>query len=307
MLVHHPKIVLLGKDGQLGWELQRSLSSLGELVSMGRQEADMVDLKGLRRQIKALRPDVIVNASAYTAVDKAEREPDQAFLINSESVAVLAQEAQELGACLVHYSTDYVFDGLKATAYLEDDMAEPLSVYGRSKLAGEQAVRASGCRHLIFRSSWVYSVHGANFPLAILRRALEREEIDVVVDSFGAPTSAGLMADVTALAVYKVLGADRSGQNHPQGTYHLVASGQTSWYEYAKFLLRAARNKGLPVKVAPNRIFPISGDSLKSAAKRPKNSCLATDKIANDFQLVLPDWKSHVLRFVDELIASKRL
>ena len=300
------KILLLGKDGQIGWELQRSLSTLGDLVPLGRKEADLMHLDGLRRCLQHHQPNVIVNAAAYTAVDKAESEPEKAKLINVDAVKLLADEAAKLGAWLVHYSTDYIFDGTKSSAYIESDEASPLSIYGQTKLAGEQAVRLSECKHLIFRSSWVYSVHGVNFPLAILRRALEREQIDVVSDSFGAPTSASLVADITALILYRV-SCDYLTAKTVMGTYHLVASGITSWYEYAEFLVGHAKMKGLPVKVAPNKIFPISSDTYKAAARRPKNSQLDNSKLQNQFGLVLPNWKDPIERFVTEIISQKPL
>jgi len=300
------KILLLGKDGQVGWELQRSLSPLGELVSLGRKDVDLKDIDGLRRCIRHHRPDFIVNAAAYTAVDKAESESEKARLINADAVNVMAEEASQLNAWLVHYSTDYVFDGAKSSAYNESDLTAPLSVYGQTKLAGENAVRNSGCKHLILRSSWVYSIHGVNFPFAILRRALELEHIDVVDDSFGAPTGADLIADVTALILYRIA-TDHELANSATGTYHLVASGETSWYEYAKLLIGLAKKKGLPVKVVPNKVFPVSGDSYKTAAKRPKNCRLDNSKISEKFGLTLPNWKDHVARFVDELVKAKPL
>jgi dTDP-4-dehydrorhamnose reductase len=300
------KILLLGKDGQVGWALQRSLLSLGELVCLGRQGADFTNIEGLRLCIRHHRPDIIVNAAAYTAVDKAESESEKARLINVDAVNVLAEEATKLGAWLVHYSTDYVFDGTKLSPYDEEDLTAPLSVYGQTKLAGESVVRISGCKHLILRSSWVYSIYGGNFPFAILRRALELEQIDVVDDSFGAPTSAELIADVTALMLYRIT-TDHVMASSATGTYHLVASGETSWYEYAKFLIGLAKKKGLPVKVVPNKIFPVSGDSYKMAAKRPKNCRLSNSKINQKFGLTLPCWKVHVARFVDELVKAKSL
>lgn len=300
------KILLVGKDGQVGWELQRSLSPLGELISLGRREADLKDIEALRQSIRNLRPNFIVNAAAYTAVDKAESEPDEAHCINVDAVKALAEEALELDAWLAHYSTDYVFDGSKSSPYIESDLALPLSVYGKTKFEGEEAIRNSGCRHLILRSSWVYSVHGANFPHAILRRSFEREQIEVVDDSFGAPTSASLIADVTALILHKII-TTPSTANSELGTYHLTASGATSWYEYAKFLIGLADKKGMPVKVVPNRVFPVHGDRYKTIARRPKNSRLDTSRLSHDFDLVLPHWKDHVERFIEELIRVKPL
>lgn len=300
------KVLLIGKDGQVGWELQRALSSLGELISLGRQEVDLTDLEAVRSCVRLHRPNFIVNAAAYTAVDKAEIEPEKARLINELAVRALAEEALQLDCWFVHYSTDYVFDGKKKTTYIETDEALPLSVYGRTKLDGENAVRNSGCKHLIFRSSWVYSVHGANFPLAILRRAIERDQIDVVSDSIGAPTSASLIADITAQVLYRITW-DPLLKNSASGTYHLVASGKTSWYEYAQFLVGIAKKKGLPVKVASNKIFPVSAATYKTAAKRPRNSLLDNKKLSDRFGLVFPDWETHIERFINELVMPKPL
>lgn len=300
------KILLIGKDGQVGWELQRSLSQLGELVSLGRRDVDLTELDALRNCVRFHRPTYIVNAAAYTAVDKAEIETEKARLINEIAVSALAEEALQLDSWLIHYSTDYVFDGKKTTAYVETDEAFPLSEYGRTKLGGENEIRNIGCKHLIFRSSWVYSIHGANFPLTILQRAIDRDQIDVVSDSFGAPTSASLIADITAQAIYR-LNWDSLLKNSASGTYHLVASGKTSWYEYAKFLVGMAKKKGLPVKVASNKIFPLSSETYKTVANRPKNSQLENKKLCDQFGLVLPEWETHVERLINELAMPKPL
>lgn len=300
------RILLIGKDGQVGWELQRALSPLGELVSLGRRHVDLTDLEAVCSCIRLHRPTFIVNAAAYTAVDKAEIEPEKARLVNELAVRVLAEEALKLDAWLIHYSTDYVFDGKKTTPYVETDKPLPLSVYGQTKLDGENAIRQSGCKYLIFRSSWVYAIHGANFPLSILRRAIELDQIDVVCDSVGAPTSASLIADITAQVLYRITW-DPLLKEAASGTYHLVASGKTSWYEYAKFLVGMAKKKGLPVKVASNKIFPVSADTYKTAAVRPKNSQLDSNKLCSQFGLVLPEWKTHVERFVNELVMPKPL
>ncbi|HQR61276.1 MAG TPA: dTDP-4-dehydrorhamnose reductase [Methylophilaceae bacterium] len=298
-------ILLLGKNGQVGWELQRSLSPLGQLLAVGRHEVDFYNIDDLRRCVQHYQPKIIVNAAAYTAVDKAESEPEKAYRINAEAVSALAEESDRLGAWLVHYSTDYVFDGNKAGAYLESDAAHPLSIYGQSKLAGENAIRNVGCKHLVFRSSWVYSVYGANFPLAILRRALEMERIDVVADSIGAPTSAHLIADVTALVLHQLV--QEKFPDEISGTYHLTATGETSWYEYAQFIVRLARKRGLPVKVAANRVFPMSIDSYQAAARRPKNSRLDVDKIREQFYISFPDLKIHFSRFIEEISKARPL
>ena len=300
------RILLIGKDGQVGWELQRTLSPLGKLLSLGRQEVDLTELEAVRSCVRLYRPNVIVNSAAYTAVDKAEIEPDKARLVNELAVQVLAEEALKLDAWLVHYSTDYVFDGRKQAAYVESDQALPLSIYGLTKLGGENAIRHSGCKHLILRSSWVYSTHGANFPLAILRRAIEMDQIDVVSDSFGAPTSASLIADITAQMLYRVTW-DQLLKESASGIYHLVATGRTSWYEYAKYLVGLAKKKGLPVKVASNKIFPVSADTYKTGAVRPKNSMLDSKELRSEFGFVLPEWKIDVERFVNELVMPKPL
>lgn len=300
------KILLLGKDGQVGWALQRSLAPLGGLIAMGRQQADFEQPETIRAVVRAANPDVIVNAAAYTAVDKAEVESEVARLVNEEAVRVLAEEALKVNAWLVHYSTDYVFDGKKNGAYIETDHAEPLSVYGQTKLAGEEAVRTIGCKHLILRSSWVYSIYGNNFPLAILRRAIESEQLDVVADNFGAPTSADFIADMTAIIAYRLM-SDPTLAENVSGTYHLAAAGETSWYGYAKFLVGQGRKKGLPLKVDPNRVFPTSSDQRTAVAKRPKNSLLDTQKLARTFSVCLPDWHCQVARFIEEISRTKIL
>lgn len=297
-------ILLLGKDGQVGWELQRALSLLGSVTMLDRHAADLTNSAQMAECLAKFQPNIIVNAAAYTAVDKAELEADKAYAVNATAVQTLAEEAQRLGAWLVHYSTDYVFDGTKQSAYVEEDYAAPLNAYGDSKLAGENAIRQTGCRHLILRSSWVYSLHGANFPIAILRRAQELDRLEVVNDSFGAPTSAALIADVTTLILSRII-HDQYLANNSSGTYHLVASGKTSWYEYAKLLVSIARKKGLQLKAGENKIFPVSGEHYQSAAKRPKNSLLDNEKIQRHFGISLPPWDFHVERFVDEAVKPK--
>jgi dTDP-4-dehydrorhamnose reductase len=249
------KIVLLGKDGQVGWELQRSLAPLGELVALGRSEADLECPEALLAKVRALNPQVIVNAAAYTAVDKAESDAVRARAINAETPAKLSKLAGELGAWLVHYSSDYVFDGMKPGPYGEADATGPLSVYGSSKLAGETAIAASGCRHLMFRTSWVFAPRGGNFARTMLKLATERERLSVVNDQFGAPTSAELIADVTALCLYRALQADAGSSM--SGLYHLVAAGRTSWFDFAKFVLQEAEGLGVKLKVRPDAVLPI--------------------------------------------------
>ncbi|PLX73714.1 MAG: dTDP-4-dehydrorhamnose reductase [Azoarcus sp.] len=294
------KILLLGKDGQVGWELQRALAPLGELVALGRQgrdglSGDLSNPAALRATVDAVAPDVIVNAAAHTAVDKAESEAELAQRINADAPAVLAQAAASRGAVLVHYSTDYVFDGSGSKPWQEDDATGPLSVYGRSKLDGEQAIRASGCTHLIFRTSWVYAARGGNFARTMLRLAAERERLTVIADQIGAPTGAELIADVSAHAV-------RSLRARPElsGTYHLAAAGETSWHGYASFVIEAARARGVALKVG--EIAPIPTTDYPTPATRPLNSRLDTTRLSAAFGLSLPPWQDGVARMLDETL-----
>jgi dTDP-4-dehydrorhamnose reductase len=295
------KILLLGKNGQVGWELQRSLAPLGELVALGSDNSglcgDLTNLEGIAATVRAVSPDVIVNAAAHTFVDRAESEPELAGLINTQAPGVLAVEAARCGALLVHYSTDYVFDGSGDRPWIETDATGPLGVYGQSKLAGEQAILASGCRHLIFRTSWVYAARGANFAKTMLRLAQERERLNVIDDQIGAPTGADLLADVTAHAI-------RSALLRPEllGLYHLAASGQTSWHGYASFVIEQARAAGLDIKVGPDAIERVASSAFVTAAVRPKNSRLNTEKLRNAFDLHLPDWQSGVVRMLAEVM-----
>jgi dTDP-4-dehydrorhamnose reductase len=295
------KILLLGKNGQVGWELQRSLVPLGELVALGSQSnekcGDLTNLDGLTQTIRAVAPDVIVNAAAYTAVDKAESEPELAHTINALAPAVLAQEAKNTGALLVHYSTDYVFDGTGNRPWLETDTTAPLSVYGKSKLAGEEAILASGCQYLIFRTSWVYAARGGNFAKTMLKLAQERDALKVINDQIGAPTGADLLADVTAHAI-------RAAMQRPEmcGLYHLVASGQTSWHGYANFVIDFARQAGIEIRVASEAIAPVPTGAFPTVAKRPLNSRLNTSKLQRAFNLNLPDWQSGVTRMLTEVL-----
>ena len=296
------KILLFGKNGQVGWELQRSLAPLGELVALGSSGhaglcGDLSDLAGLAETVFKVKPDVIVNAAAYTAVDKAESEPEQARLINALAPGVLADEAQKLGAWFVHYSTDYVFDGSGGQFWQETDATGPLNVYGRTKLEGEQAV-ARCAKHLIFRTSWVYAARGANFAKTMLRLAQERDHIKVIDDQIGAPTGAELIADVTALALRAVLQKPEQA-----GIYHLAAGGEVSWFDYARFVIEQARQRGLPIKVAPEAIEPIPTRAYPLPAKRPHNSRLDTRKLKQSFDLALPDWRVGVTRVLGEVLA----
>ncbi|MEG1771336.1 MAG: dTDP-4-dehydrorhamnose reductase [Comamonas sp.] len=294
------KIVLLGPTGQVGWELQRSLAVLGEVITLGRQDTpavDFADPDSVARSVRDLRPDVIVNAAAHTAVDKAEAEPELARLINATTPGLLAREAKALNALLVHYSTDYVFDGSGSAARTEDAATAPLSVYGRTKLEGEQAIVASGCRHLIFRTSWVYAARGGNFAKTMLRLAQERERLTVIDDQWGAPTGADLIADVTAHAIRHV-------GHSPQdlGLYHLVASGETCWHAYASFVIETARRlrPQLPLRVSEIASVPTS--AFPTPAQRPLNSRLDTSRLQARFGLQLPDWQQGVARMLHETL-----
>ena len=294
------KILLLGKNGQVGWELQRSLSVLGELMALDRHSTPCGDLsqpQRLQETVRALRPDVIVNAAAHTAVDKAESEVDLARTLNATAPGMLAQAAAEVGAWLVHYSTDYVFDGSGEKPWAEGDATGPLGVYGQTKLEGEQAIAASGCRHLIFRTSWVYAARGGNFAKTMLRLAQERERLTVIDDQHGAPTGADLIADVTAHAI-------RIVQQKPElaGLYHLVAGGETSWHGYASHAIARAREMrpDLGWKVA--EIAPVPTSAFPMPARRPLNSRLNTEKLQQAFGLTLPHWQRGVDRLLAEIL-----
>ena len=294
------KILLFGKGGQVGWELQRSFSLLGELTALDFDStdyhADFSRPAALADTVRALRPDVIVNAAAHTAVDKAESEPEFAARLNAEAPHVLATEAAALGAWLVHYSTDYVFDGSGAAPRNEDAATGPLSVYGQTKLDGENQIRASGCQHLILRTSWVYAARGGNFARTMLKLAAEREALSVIDDQIGAPTGADLLADITAHAI-------RAAQRQPQlaGTYHAVAAGETSWHGYACFVIEWARAHGLPVRVATDQVKAVPTSAYPTAARRPLNSRLDTRKLCSAFGLTLPHWHAGVQRMLHEI------
>jgi len=295
------KILLFGKSGQLGWELQRSLAPLGQIVALGRQGdgslcGDLTDLAGLAASVRTVAPELIVNAAAYTAVDHAESQPELAKTINAVAPGVLAEEARRLGAWLVHYSTDYVFDGSGEKPWHEDDVTGPLGVYGHSKLAGEQALAAACDRHLIFRTSWVYAARGNNFARTMLRLASERDQLRVVADQIGAPTGAELLADVTAHAIRGAL-----RQPHLAGLYHLAAAGETSWHGYARHVIDFARQAGQPIRVAPAAIEAVPSSAYPLPAPRPYNSRLATRKLQDAFGLRLPDWQVGVDRMLAEV------
>ena len=294
------KIVLLGKNGQVGHELQRTLLSLGHVIGLGRKEADLSSLTQLQGVLAQYAPDIIVNAAAYNAVDKAESDEATAFHINAEAVGLMAAHAGQSGALLVHYSTDYVFDGETPAPYLETDATNPLSAYGRSKRAGEQAIEQSGCRALIFRTSWVFSTHGGNFIKTILRLAKERENLNVVADQYGAPTSAELIADVTALAI-----AGYRSRALTSGLYHLTAAGETSWHGLACHIVNRALANGATLKLNTGQIHAIPTEAYPLPAKRPKNSRMDTGALSSALGLHLPNWNIHVDRVVDQLVSGE--
>lgn len=294
------KILLFGKSGQVGWELQRSLAPLGEVIALDSNSADycgdFTNLDGIAKTIRSIAPDVIVNAAAHTAVDKAESEAELARTINALAPRVLAEEAKRGNAWLIHYSTDYVFDGSGDTAWLETDNTAPLSVYGATKLEGERAIMDSGCRYLIFRTSWVYGARGGNFAKTMLRLAAERDRLTVINDQVGAPTGADLLADVTAHAI-------RTVQQRPElaGLYHLVASGETTWYDYARFVINFARDAGMDIKVMDDAIVPVPTSAFPTPATRPLNSRLNTGTLCANFDINLPHWQTGVARMLTEL------
>lgn len=298
-------ILLLGKDGQLGWQLQRSLAPHGAVVACGRAECDLGDLDQLRSVVRQVNPSVIVNAAAYTAVDRAEREPDLALRVNAEVPGVLAEEAGRRGALLIHYSTDYVFDGNKSTPYIENDATNPQSVYGRSKLLGEQAIAAVDCRSVVFRTSWVFGARGGNFVKTILRLAREKEALTVVADQVGSPTPAALIATVSGVA----LGMLRQGQVMGAGEhrlYHLVAANPVSWHAFARTIVElATAMPGFELRLRPEAIQAIPSSAYPTAAQRPINSRLDYTQLETDFCLQMPDWQPYLARML-QLLSLKQ-
>ena len=294
-------ILLFGKGGQVGWELQRSLAVLGHVTALDHDSTDhcgdFANPEGIAATVRALKPDVIVNAAAHTAVDKAESEPELARLLNATTPGVLAREAAALGAWLVHYSTDYVFDGSGTRPWVETDTPAPLSVYGRTKLEGEQLIQQSGAKHLILRTSWVYAARGGNFAKTMLRLAQERERLTVIDDQWGAPTGAELLADVTAHAI-------RHLQQRPQdaGLYHLVAGGEVTWNGYAKFVIEHASKAHSAIKIVAKEVAPVPTSAFPTPAVRPHNSRLNTSKLQATFGLTLPHWQTGVERMLTEIL-----
>ena len=298
------KVLLLGKNGQVGWELQRSLAPLGELVALDRHSmlanggcGDLNDLDGLRETVLRLRPDVIVNAAAHTAVDKAESEPELARALNAAAPGVLAEAAHAVGALLVHYSTDYVFDGSGTAPWTENAATGPLSVYGQTKLEGERLIAAATARHLIFRTSWVYAARGGNFAKNMLRLAQEREKLTVIDDQVGAPTGAELIADVTAHAIRQAL-----HDGTCCGTYHLATAGETTWNGYARFVLETARTLKPDLAIKAGEVAPVPTSAFPTPARRPLNSRLDTSNLRSTFGLNLPHWQHGVRRMLAEIL-----
>jgi dTDP-4-dehydrorhamnose reductase len=293
------KILLTGKNGQVGFELQRTLAPLGEIRAVDVADCNLADENAIRQLVQTFRPDLIINPAAYTAVDKAESDPALAAAINTRAPAIFGEEAEKLGAWVIHYSTDYVFDGAKQGHYTETDPTNPQSIYGKTKRDGELALQQSGAKHLILRTSWVVGAHGANFTKTMLRLAAERDTLNVVADQYGAPTSAALLADITAHLVRQY---QREGkQSFPFGTYHLVASGETNWCDYARFVIREAHKAGKALKARPESIHPITTADYPLPAPRPANSRLDTSHFRTTFGLKLPDWEEGVDHILQQI------
>jgi len=290
------KILLLGANGQVGTELQRTLLVLGELKSCTRAQANLEDLQGLRSLIQDYQPNIIVNAAAYTAVDQAESDKDKAELVNTDAVGVMAHEAKDLDAWLIHYSTDYVFDGEKLNAYVESDPTSPINIYGNTKCKGEELITSSGCKHLIFRTSWVYGSHGNNFAKTMIRLFQEKDELSVVNDQIGVPTSAELIADVTSACLMQSLQKDTD----LSGVYHLAPNGNTSWYGFAEYLCEKGKFIVDGMSNCSVGLSPIATLQYPTPAKRPENSLLNTNKISQTFGVFMPMWQVHVDRFLNQ-------
>jgi dTDP-4-dehydrorhamnose reductase len=291
------KILVTGCNGQVGFELARTLLPLGEIFAFSREQFDLTNLENCRATIQEIKPDVIINAAAYTAVDKAETERKTVFLINEKAVAVLAEEAKKLNALLIHYSTDYIFDGTKDAPYNEGDETNPLNVYGESKLAGEKAIQQSGVDYLILRTTWVFASRGQNFVKSILRLAAEREELNIVADQIGAPTSARFIAETTA-HILRQTQQERNAKTFTSAIYNLTNSGETSWHGFAEKIVELAKQQNIELK---NRIInPIPTSAYPTPAKRPLNSRLSTQKLTQHFNLKMPSWETVLERCLAE-------
>jgi dTDP-4-dehydrorhamnose reductase len=297
------KILLTGKNGQLGFELRRSLAGLGDLISMGRDDCNLSNATELRSFIQTHQPDIIVNAAAYTHVDRAEHEPQFAHALNEVAPSILAEEAARLNALLVHFSTDYVFDGAKKDAYTESDPTNPINRYGISKLAGERAVQTHCTRHLILRTSWVFGAHGTNFAKTILRLAAERDELHIVADQWGSPTYAPLLAHITAHLLRQFC---HDPETFPYGLYHAAASGVTTWHAYASYIIEQVHRLGRPMRVAPHAIHAVTSSEYPASARRPAHSPLNSHKLSQTFNLHLPHWHIGVDHFLEQFIGDHR-
>ncbi len=286
------KIIITGKDGQVGFELLRALAPLGKLYSFSKLECDLANEENLRSCIQEIKPNIIVNAAAYTRVDEAENQSNIAYLINSTAVRIIAEEAEKLNSIVIHYSTDYVFDGTKSGPYTEDDQPNPINIYGASKYSGECELLRICSRSIILRTTWVTSSHGNNFLKTILRLSLEKEELRIIDDQIGAPTSASLIADYTAHIINMIHG-QKNNMSH-YGLFHLVSSGFTNWYSYAKFIVSKANEYGIETKLNDSAIYPIKSIEYETQAVRPMNSCMNTEYIRKKYKLTMPDWKSEV-------------
>ena len=302
------KILLFGANGQVGWELQRSLSPLGKLVALSRHSTDLcgdlADLNGIAESVKRVSPDVIVNAAAFTAVDKAESDLEAAHLVNATAPGVMAEAATAVGAWLVHYSTDYVFDGSGSKPWVETDPTGPVNVYGKTKLEGEQRIASQCAKHLIFRTSWVYAARGGNFAKTMLRLAQERATLNVINDQFGAPTGADLIADVTAHAISQVM-AQGDRLSGLSGIYHLAAGGETTWFDYAKYVLDQSIRAQVAPKIIAKTIYPVATSAFPTPVQRPHNSRLNTAKLQQTFGLHLAPWQQGMARMLAEISEHK--
>lgn len=294
------KILLFGKNGQVGWELNQMLPELGQVVAPSRDKADYAEPAAIRNVIRESKPDIIINAAAYTAVDKAEEEEDLAMMINGIAPGVLAEEARRQGALLVHYSTDYVFDGQSEKSYVETDRPNPVNVYGRSKLAGEKAIQQSGCNYLILRTSWVYSSRGSNFFLTMIRLARERDELNIVADQTGAPTWARLIAEST-MTILRQVEKEMASEEFTSDIYHLTSRGRTSWFGFARQIFFEVGSQSMPGSKTAPVLNPVATDQYPTAAERPKNSSLDVGKLEKKYGLQLPEWDQSLHQFIQSV------